>query len=250
MPITCIAIDDDPHSLESLVSYIENSPDLALIKTFADPLQALSEISVSTSVDIIFMDIEMPTLSGIELASLLRQKTRHLIFTTAHTRYAIDAFKVEADAYLLKPYSNLNFIKTIGNLYPNGKKDTNPLTVFEDHYFYIPMQDESGSLIKIDLDELISIENSHQEIEFITINTNYKSAKLDFIKIMKMLKKHPAFLQISENIIIAKQHIKSVLGNQVLLSGEISYPIANSHLALFNSFLESNLLKDKNLPNT
>ncbi|SER16851.1 LytR/AlgR family response regulator transcription factor [Pedobacter rhizosphaerae] len=248
MPITCIAIDDDPTSLESLIEYIENSPDLELIKTFAEPLQALSEISASNPVDIIFMDIEMPAISGIELASLLRQKTKHLIFTTAHTRYAIDAFKVEADAYLLKPYSVLNFIKTIGNLYPNGKKDVNPLTVFEDHYFYIPVQDESGSLIKIDLDELISIENSHQEIQFKTLNKNYVSAKLDLIKMMKMLKKHPAFLQISENIIIAKQHIKSVLGNQVLLSGETSYPIAASHQELFSTFLKSNLLKPTNLP--
>lgn len=248
MPITCIAIDDDPTSLESLIEYIENSPDLELIKTFAEPLQALSEISASNPVDIIFMDIEMPAISGIELASLLRQKTKHLIFTTAHTRYAIDAFKVEADAYLLKPYSVLNFIKTIGNLYPNGKKDVNPLTVFEDHYFYIPVQDESGSLIKIDLDELISIENSHQEIQFKTLNKNYVSAKLDLIKMMKMLKKHPAFLQISENIIIAKQHIKSVLGNQVLLSGETSYPIAASHQELFSTFLKSNLSKPTNLP--
>jgi DNA-binding LytR/AlgR family response regulator len=248
MPITCIAIDDDPTSLESLIEYIENSPDLELIKTFAEPLQALSEISTANPVDIIFMDIEMPSISGIELASLLRQKTKHLIFTTAHTRYAIDAFKVEADAYLLKPYSVLNFIKTIGNLYPNGKKDINPLTVFEDHFFYIPMQDEGGSLIKIDLDELISIENSHQEIQLKTLHKNYVSAKLDLIKMMKMLKKHPAFLQISENIIIAKQHIKSVLGNQVLLSGETSYPIAASHQELFTTFLKSNLLKPTNSP--
>ena len=86
MSISCIAIDDDPHSLESLMAYMNKLPDLELVQSFTEPLEALAEISDANPVDIIFMDVEMPSLSGIELAGLLRRKTKHLIFTTAHAR--------------------------------------------------------------------------------------------------------------------------------------------------------------------
>ncbi|MBC6109408.1 LytR/AlgR family response regulator transcription factor [Pedobacter fastidiosus] len=246
MSISCIAIDDDPHALENLKAYMTKLPDLKLVQSFTEPLKALAEISVSNPVDIIFMDVEMPALSGIELAGLLRKKTKHLIFTTAHARYAIDAFKVDADAYLLKPYSILHFAKTINNLYPTGKKTHLPFSIFEDHFFYIPLQNKEGDLVRIDLNELIAVEELTDDIHFRTIKNSYLSSKLNFIKMIKMLKKHPAFIQISQSAIVSKQHIKSVLGgHQVVLSGGISYSVTNPYKDIFSSFIKHNLLKGK-----
>ncbi|PWS29142.1 hypothetical protein DHW03_04770 [Pedobacter yonginense] len=245
MSISCIAIDDDPHSLESLKAYMNKLPDLQLVQSFTEPLKALAEISVSNPVDIIFMDVEMPAISGIELATLLRKKTKHLIFTTAHARYAIDAFKVDADAYLLKPYSILHFAKTINNLYPTGKKTFLPFSIFEDHFFYIPLQNAEGDLVRIDLNELIAIEEMKEEIYFRTIKDSYLSSKVSFVKMIKMLKKHPAFIQISQTAIVSKQHIKSVLGNQVVLSGGVSYTLTNPYKDIFTNFIKNNLLKNK-----
>ena len=250
MSISCIAIDDDPHSLESLIAYMEKLPDLKLIQTFTEPLQALAEISVSNPVDIIFMDVEMPSLSGIELAALLRQKTKHLVFTTAHPRYAIDAFKVDADAYLLKPYSILHFTKTINNLYPTGKKAQHPFSVFEDHFFYIPLQGENADLVRIDLNELIAIEEMGEDIQFKTTKNAFLSSKSNFTKTLKMLKKHSAFIQVTPTVVIAKQHIKSVLGNKILLSGETSFTVSGTYIALFANFIKNNLLQEKPRPGT
>lgn len=241
MSISCIAIDDDPHALESLMAYMNKLPDLELVQSFTEPLEALAEISDANPVDIIFMDVEMPSLSGIELAGLLRRKTKHLIFTTAHTRYAIDAFKVDADAYLLKPYSMVHFAKTINNLYPTGKNDGATFSIFEDHFFYMPLQGDSSDLIRIDLNELISVEEFGDEVLFKTTHDSLSSSRSNFIKTIKMLKQHPAFIQINSSVIVSKQYIKSVLGNRVLLSGSLFYAIAPSHELMFNNFLKDHV---------
>lgn len=248
MSISCIAIDDDPHSLESLIAYMDKLPDLKLVNTFTEPLKALAEISVANPVDIIFMDVEMPSISGIELAGLLRQKTKHLVFTTAHAKYAIDAFKVDADAYLLKPYSILHFAKTINNLYPTGKKTPSPFSIFEDHFFYIPLYGKSGDLARIDLTELIAIEDFGDDIQFKTIKDAFLSPKSNFTKTIKMLRSHPAFIQISNDVVISKHHIKSVLGNKVLLSGEASYTVEKTHKDHFDVFIKHNFLNAKPKP--
>ena len=237
MSICCIAIDDDPHALESLTAYMEKLPNLQLLRTFTEPLQALSEISGLNPVDIIFMDVEMPSLSGIELATLLRQKTQHLIFTTAHPKYALDAFKVAADAYLLKPYSIVHFARTINNLYPTGKKEL-AFSIMDEDCFYIPHESD---LMRIELNNLISAEIFEEDIELKTMTKDFLFPKLNFINTLKMLRAHPSFIQISPSVFIGKQHIKSVLGNQVLLSKGISYPVAASHQNAFAHFLQNNL---------
>ncbi|WP_316799327.1 LytR/AlgR family response regulator transcription factor [Pedobacter frigidisoli] len=241
MSISCIAIDDDPHSLESLMAYMNKLPGLELVQSFTEPLEALAEISDANPVDIIFMDVEMPSLSGIDLAALLRTKTKHLIFTTAHTRYAIDAFKVDADAYLLKPYSMVHFARTINNLYPTGKKEDAAFSIFEDHFFYMPLHGDGSDLIRIDLNELISVEESGDEVRFKTTHDSFTSAKSNFIKTIQILKQHPAFIQINASVMVSKQHIKSVLGNRVLLSGELFYTIAPSYELMFNRFLKDHV---------
>ncbi|MFD2287459.1 response regulator [Pedobacter petrophilus] len=244
MAISCIAIDDDFHSLENLISYIDKFPELELRQTFTEPLLALSEISVAEPVDIIFIDIEMPSLSGIALAGLLRQKAEHLIFTTAHPRYALDAFKVEADAYLLKPYSILHFAKAINSLYPAGSTAHTIFPVFEDQFFYLPSPENGEDLMRIDLNDLVSIEHLENEINFITLHHSFSAPRINFAKMITLLKRNLAFIEISEHITIAKSHIISVLDDQILLSGERLYEVAADHKERFEQFVENNRLKD------
>ncbi|MCZ4243926.1 LytR/AlgR family response regulator transcription factor [Pedobacter punctiformis] len=241
MPISCIAIDDDPSSLENLMAYMSKLPDLNLVKSFTEPLKALQEISASNPVDIIFMDVEMPAISGIELASLLRQKTKYLVFTTAHAKYAIDAFKVDADAYLLKPYSILHFAKTINNLYPSEKKKPLPFSISENH-FYIPIQTIEENLARIDLNELIAVEILKEDIHFKTLKNNYLSPKLNFLKIVKMLSKYPTFIQVNPKTVISKQYIKNIIGEQIFLFKSLSYRMEEPFKEAFSDFVKRNLL--------
>ncbi|MCZ4223063.1 LytR/AlgR family response regulator transcription factor [Pedobacter rhodius] len=239
MPINCIAIDDDPNSLEGLNSYLISLPDLQLIKSFTDPIQALTDISIADKVDIIFMDIEMPTLSGIELASLLRQKTKHLVFTTAHSKYALDAFGVSADAYLLKPYTMLHFTEIINNLYPNEKSNASAV---EDDFLSVLLQDEPESLAKITYDNLIVMEQINEVVYFRIYDHNYMSFKVNFNKMLGLLRNHSSFIQVNTNAIISKLHIKSFLDDQIVLTGGISVQLANKYKESFLLFLKQNLL--------
>ena len=244
MPISCIAIDDDSHSLENLIFYMDKFPELKLVKTFTEPLLALSEISVAEPVDIIFIDVEMPSLSGIELAGLLRQKAEHLVFTTAHPIYALDAFKVDADAYLLKPYSILHFAKAINSLYPADSTEHSIFPVFEDQFFYMPSPQNSDDLIRIDLNDLISIEQLDNEVTLITQNHAFPVSKISIAKMITLLKKSPAFIEVSEEVTIAKRHIVSILDDHILLAGEKTYEVTDKYKERFEQFVASNSLKN------
>ncbi|WP_316737316.1 LytR/AlgR family response regulator transcription factor [Pedobacter aquatilis] len=240
MPINCIAIDDDPNSLENLNSYLDKIPDLQLVKSFTDPLQALTDISSAETVDIIFMDIEMPTLSGIELATLLRKKTKHLIFTTAHSKYALDAFNVAADGYLLKPYSLIHFSEAINNLYPNE----NPLSdEIHGESFSVQLRENTTETVEIAFNDLIIFEQINEMVYFRTSHNNYMSFSLSFNNIVEMLRKHPAFIQVNASAIISKQHVKSFLGDQIVLTGGLSTSLALKYKDSFVQFVKQNLMQ-------
>jgi len=240
MPINCITIDDDPNSLENLNSYLAKIPDLQLVKSFTDPLQALTDISSADTVDIIFMDIEMPALSGIELAKLLRKKTKHLIFTTAHSKYALDAFNVAADGYLLKPYSLIHFSEAINNLYPNE----NPLNdELLEESFSVQLRENASEAVEIVFNELVLFEQINEMVYFRTTSGNYMSFKLSFNKIVELLRKHPAFIQVNSSAIISKLHVKSFLGDQIVLTGGLSTSLASKYKESFVLFVKQNLMQ-------
>ncbi|MDN3585806.1 response regulator transcription factor [Pedobacter aquatilis] len=240
MPINCIAIDDDPNSIENLNSYLVKIPDLQLVKSFTDPVQALTDISSAETVDIIFMDIEMPALSGIELAKLLRKKTKHLIFTTAHPRYALDAFNVAADGYLLKPYSLIHFSEAINNLYPNENPIGEELL---EESFSVQLRENTSEAVEIVFNELVMFEQINEMVYFRTINGNYMSFKLNFSKILELLRKHPTFIQVNSSAIISKLHIKSFLGDQIVLKGGLSTSLASKYKESFVLFVKQNLMQ-------
>ena len=100
--LKCIIVDDEQFSIDALSKYIELMPDMVITDVFTDPLQALISLSSAEQTDVLFMDIDMPEISGLELAKILRAKTEKLIFTTAHSKYAFDAYEVAGDAFLLK----------------------------------------------------------------------------------------------------------------------------------------------------
>ncbi len=108
--ITCIALDDEPLALGLIVSYIKKTPFLKLCGEFDNPLDAM-EFLEEHQVQLLFLDIQMPDLTGINFAHVLDKKYK-IIFTTAYAKYALEGFQVEALDYLLKPISYEMFLKT------------------------------------------------------------------------------------------------------------------------------------------
>lgn len=106
--ITCVIVDDEPMALNLVESYVEKTPFLALKKKYSSAIEAMEFIK-STPVDLLFLDIQMPDLTGIEFSKMLPKETR-VIFTTAFDQYALEGFKVEALDYLLKPFDYAEFL--------------------------------------------------------------------------------------------------------------------------------------------
>lgn len=110
--IKCVIIDDEPLARELIKSYIEKTPHLSLAGSYESAAEAVKTV-VSGDIDLIFLDINMPMLNGIEFANVIPSKTR-IIFITAYEQYALQGFRVNALDYLLKPVSYGEFLKSVG----------------------------------------------------------------------------------------------------------------------------------------
>ncbi len=109
MNLKCCIIDDEPLAVELLASYVEKTPYLSLVDTFSSALQAVERV-MRGDIDLVFCDIQMPNLNGLEFSHLVEGKT-HIVFTTAFGQYAVDSYKVDAVDYLLKPISYQHFLR-------------------------------------------------------------------------------------------------------------------------------------------
>ncbi len=109
--MNCIIIDDEPKAIEIIERYVQSTPFLKLLQSFRDPMDAVNFI-YTNKVDLIFLDINMPNISGVQIATLFHDKTS-IIFTTAYSKYAIEGFELNAIDFLVKPISFDRFLKAI-----------------------------------------------------------------------------------------------------------------------------------------
>ena len=112
MKLNCWIVDDEPLALELLDSYVQKTPFLNSTGKYSSAIQAMNNMP-NERIDVIFLDIQMPEVNGMEFARFLDKNTR-IIFTTAFSEYALDGYKVNALDYLLKPFSYSEFLKGIG----------------------------------------------------------------------------------------------------------------------------------------
>ena len=113
--LTCIAVDDEPLALELMETYISQVPGLELMETFSDAISAWGFIQ-KNAVDLAFLDIQMPDITGIQLARSLNKHQPLIVFTTAYSKYAVDGFNVNAIDYLLKPFDFNRFLEAVNKV--------------------------------------------------------------------------------------------------------------------------------------
>ena len=109
---TCAVIDDDLSSIGILTQYISMVPKLKLYKSFQNPLTAIEDLTKAGEIDFLFLDVNMP-VSGFDVAKLLRDKVKYLVFVTGHPEHALAAFGAEADNFLVKPVSFAKFLNVL-----------------------------------------------------------------------------------------------------------------------------------------
>ena len=223
MKIKCVIIDDEPLAIKVLLNYFENFSDFEIIGTFNNSLEGLEFIN-SNNVDAVFLDINMPMMTGFELISLLENKTR-IVITTAFREFAAESYDLEVLDYLVKPIPLPRFIKCIHkieaeyNLKNNIKIENHRI---EPHIFI----KVDKKMVKINIDEILFVEGMKEYIKVVTHEKTYITHK----SLTSLTEELPTdrFMRIHKSYTIALNKVKSIEGNRIQISS-YTIPIGRNY---------------------
>lgn len=228
----CIIVDDEPLAREAVQMLIEQTNDLDLISSFNSP-ESASGFLRENEVDLIFLDIQMPGINGIEFAKTIRKET-FVIFTTAYSEFAIDSYEVDAIDYLIKPIKLERFKKgvekaiTYSKLLKTENVNNNIENVTDDHFFV----KADRKMFKVYFNNILFIEGLKDYVVIHTENQKVITA-MNIKTIHDQLPKN-LFVRVSKSYIINVKHIDSVDNNTVYI-GKNEIPIGNIYRDFFFS---------------
>jgi two-component system LytT family response regulator len=229
--LRCIAIDDEPLALKLIARYVQQFPELQMMQTFEDAITA-AEYLKSGNIDLLFIDINMPDITGIDLVRALEKKPI-IIFITAYKKFAFEGFELEAIDYLLKPIDFKRFTKAVEKAinyykYKNpSAEDKNEQSV----YVYSEYR-----MIKIDLDDIEYIESME---DYIKIHIHNAKTILTLVSLKKILEKLPSdkFQRIHRSFIVPVNKIKSIHNRKVQLP-DIELPVSKSYADFVRNWMK------------
>ena len=211
MTIKCLAIDDEPLALKQIGSYIEKTPFLETMSLCKSGFEAIEYLS-SNEVDLLFVDINMPDLNGLDFVRALTQKPK-IIFTTAYSEYAIEGFQVDALDYLLKPISYTVFLKAANKAklwFDLNRKQVDVIQTTNDYIFV----KSEYKLMRILLSEIKYIESSNEYIQIHLINDEPVTSLIRLKVIEEQLPKDK-FLRVHRSFIVNLDRVKVIERNRI-----------------------------------
>ena len=222
---TCVVIDDEPLAIKLLESYIDKLDKLDLKKSFTNPLEALSFLQ-ENRVDIIFCDIQMPELNGIQLAKLTGAKS-HVIFTIAYAEYAVEGFELNAVDYLVKPITFERFLKSVERVLNRNASNESELNQSE--FIFVKTEYRHQKVNFSDIKYLKSFGDYVQ-----IYNKDSKIMTLENLKHFEQTLPTDRFMRIHRSYIIALDKIDFVEKSRVFVDGE-SISISATYLDTFRN---------------
>ena len=237
--INCIVIDDEAHAIELLTLHIEQTPFLKLACSATNPTEAL-QILNTTEVDLIFLDIHMPGMSGIEFLHVLNGKYR-VILTTAFREYALDGFDHHVVDYLLKPIFLPRFLKAAQRAHEiilSTKKEVDD--------FILVKTEQKGKLVKVKINDIIYIESMGKYVYF---HTKEEEKIMALLNITGLEDRLPGdrFLRIHKSFIIAIPFIIMIHGNMIHLEFTKNLiPIGQTYRNVFMGQMIDKIISNKN----
>jgi len=221
MKIKCVAIDDEPLALNLIRKYIQQFPVLNLLQTFDDAISG-AEYLRNNPVDLLFIDIHMPDITGIELVSSLKVKPM-IIFTTAHKKFAAEGFDLDALDYLLKPIQLERFSKAVNKAteyyrYKNSNKNEPNETLFVRSEY---------QLVKIDLENIEYIESIEDYIKIHQTNGKPVMTLMTLKAVLEKLPPHQ-FRRIHRSYVVPLSKIRSIVNRRVRLTST-ELPVSDSY---------------------
>lgn len=250
MILTCCIIDDEPLAISLLESYVNKTPFLELKGKYASAINALP-ILTQEPVDLLFLDIQMPELTGLEFSRILNAETR-IIFTTAFNQYALDSYKVNALDYLLKPINYPDFLKSankalqwyelLRKMPVEPLKNEDSITVKEEpETIFIKTE---YKLIQVDLRKILYIEGLKDYVKIYVEGEARPILSLISMKAMEDMLPSSRFIRVHRSFIVQPEKIKIIERNRIVFGKEY-IPISDSYKDKFYEFLAQRSLMPK-----
>ena len=243
MTLNCIAVDDEPLALGLVCTFIEKTPFLNLVGRYSSAVEALEGLH-ALSIDLLFLDIQMPDLTGIELARVLEKspETRppRIVFTTAFNQFALEGFKVDALDYLLKPFNYEEFLRAANKaktyfelLHRADVAPAAPAPPPDEDCLFLKVEYQ---LVRVAFDDILYVEGLKDYAK-----VHLKSAKhplLSLTSLKSLEEKLPTkrFMRVHRSFIVGLDKITAVTRNNILI-GEVNIPVSEQHKEIFNQFL-------------
>lgn len=217
--LKCIIVDDEPIAIEYLKDYVNQMPNLELVAT-ANRASKAHTILESETIDLIFLDIQMPGLTGLDFIRTLSHKPA-IILTTAYTEYALEGFNLEVDDYLLKPFSFERFAQAVKKVSKeNTQKLENEQTDLSRDFIFLKSGYKS---VKVNISDITHVEGMKEYVTFYTTEGR-KFVKNDRIKHIEEQLKPYHFIRVHKSFLVSIKHISSFFGNTLEI-GELEIPV-------------------------
>lgn len=235
--IRCAVVDDEPLALGLMASYVKKTPFLELVGSYSSAVQAMQEMH-DNPVDLIFLDIQMPELNGLDYSRMISPQTR-VVFTTAFNQYALDGYKVNALDYLLKPISYPDFLlaankaqewfRLVGQSQQSEKKEN------QDEKLSIFVKSDY-KLIRIELKNILYVEGLKDYVKIYEENAGRPVISLMSMKAMEEMLPADRFMRVHRSYIVQKEKIRIIEHNRIVF-GNTYIPIGDSYKQAFQDFL-------------
>ncbi|MGM9475219.1 LytR/AlgR family response regulator transcription factor [Pedobacter sp. GSP4] len=237
MELNCILVDDETYILDQLAELVSITPGIIHKKSFDNAYTALTYLHENGHVDVVFMDIEMPMINGIEAAKLFRPYCDFLIFVTGHTEYGAESFEIGVDGYLLKPVSEVKFIRQIQRLL---EAKSNEPSVKNPEAFLLIKGGAKHKYISLKFDDILYIRSMSNYVRIFLNGMDYTTYHT--LKHMEeAVRERTEFLRINRSEIISFNHVKQIDGYRIILHNGTRFTVSRSYKDSFDQFLRNRL---------
>jgi DNA-binding LytR/AlgR family response regulator len=238
MKIKCLALDDEPLALDQMANYIRKTPFLELVAQCRSGFEAFDHIS-KDKIDLIFADINMPDLSGLDFVKSLQ--TRPLIvFTTAFSEYAFEGFKVDAIDYLLKPIGYNDFLRAANKAlnYIESVNQTKSKSEGSQDNIFVKID---YKVVRISLNDILYIEGMR---EYARIHLSNGKSVMPLIRLHTLEEQLPStkFMRVHRSFIVNLDKINAIEHSRIIFDGKDYIPVSEQYKEFFNKFLSTHSL--------
>ena len=230
MKLNCAIVDDEPLALNLMESYVKRTEFLTLVGKYSSAVQAMKELP-EKHVDLLFLDIQMPELSGLEYSKMVDSRTR-IIFTTAFEQYAIDGYKVNALDYLLKPIAYVDFLQAANKavqwfeLLQKPQEEIDSIFVKSEY-----------KLVQIELKNILYVEGLKDYVKIYEEGMSKPVLSLMSMKAMEELLPSSRFMRVHRSYIVQKEKIRIVDRGHIVFD-KTYIPISDSYKQAFQDYLD------------